>query len=70
MYRVIKTFRDAETRELYRAGDVYPRSGTADEKRLETLLTAKNRRGVPLIERVDESEERPKRARRKAESEE
>lgn len=69
-YRVIQTFRDKDTRELYRPGDVYPRPGTEpDAKRLEALSTAKNRRGEPMIARAEDElpEERaPRKGRKKA----
>lgn len=70
MYRALKTFRDKDTRVLYQPGDEYPRPGTeADAARLEALSTAKNLRGMPLIERVEEDtpeDEKPRRGRRKA----
>lgn len=69
MYRVIQTFRDIDTRELYQPGDVYPRRGTVvDSARLESLSTARNRRGEPMIARVEDGAaeaEKPRTDRKK-----
>ena len=76
MYRAVKTFRDRDTRILYRPGDVYPRSGTYARKyRLEELLTSQNRRAEPMIEYVPDAPDasaavavkKPRQSRKKAE---
>ena len=63
MYRVIKNFRDLQdNNSLYQAGDIFPRDGMkVSAKRIEELITDKNRRGEPMIELVDEEvkEEKP-----------
>lgn len=58
MYKVIVDFADLQDKEhVYRVGDEFPRSGfSASEERLTELASANNRRGVPLIEKVDEAE--------------
>lgn len=57
IYRVIKTFTDMQdNNRKYSVGDTFPRTGlTVTKKRLDELLTDKNRRGIPMI--VAESEE-------------
>lgn len=59
MYKVIKYFTDLQdNNHAYQEGDNYPRPGfVVDEKRLLELSTAANRRGIPLIEKVEESVE-------------
>ena len=61
MYKVIEYFTDLQDRSRkYYVGDTFPREGlTVSKKRLEELSTDKNRRGIPLIEKVDETEEQP-----------
>ena len=63
MYRAIKSFRDLQDNNyLYQAGDIFPRDGMkVPAKRIEELITNKNRRGEPMIELVDEEvkEEKP-----------
>ena len=58
MYRVIKTFADKQdSRYLYNVGDIYPREGLkVSERRIEELATDQNKRGIPLIEEVEEEE--------------
>ena len=74
MYRVIKMFTDLQDKGYrYQVGDTYPRKGlTADKKRIEQLLSAKNRQKTALIEevaeKVEETSEKPKQTR-KAKSE-
>ena len=55
MYRVIKYFRDLQdNNHAYHVGDEYPHGGMAvTEKRLLELSTDKNRRHMPLIEKVE-----------------
>lgn len=59
MYRVITNFVDLQdNNRLYRSGDVYPRHGiTVSEKRLEELLSDKNRKHTPVIEAVPDNAE-------------
>lgn len=59
IYRVIKTFTDMQdNNRKYSVGDTFPRTGlSVTQKRLEELLTDKNRRGVPMI--VAEETEAP-----------
>ena len=61
MYKVIEYFTDLQDKShKYYAGDEFPREGlTVSAERLEELSTDKNRRGTPLIEKVDETEEQP-----------
>lgn len=79
MYKVIKTFTDLQDNDFrYDAGDIFPRKGLkVSDERLEELSTTKNRRHIPLIEKieeekpepevaaVEETEEKPKRRSRK-----
>lgn len=60
MYRVIKYFMDLEdNRHAYHVGDKFPHDGRKiTQERLTELLTDKNKRHVPLIEKV--AEETPK----------
>lgn len=70
MYRVIKYFTDLQDGgHAYHEGDAFPRGGfEVSEKRLMELSTNKNRRRIPLIEKVIEEikEEAPKKRSRKA----
>lgn len=53
MYKVIVDFKDLTDGHIYRAGDPFPRSGaTVSQKRAKELMSKKNLRGVPLIEKV------------------
>lgn len=56
MYKVIKFFTDLQdNKHPYNVGDEFPRAGVeVSPKRLEELSTGKNKRGIPLIEWVDE----------------
>lgn len=56
MYRVIVPFFDLQDKGYaYHIGDVYPRQDKeVRDGRINTLLTGKNRRGIPLIEEVEE----------------
>lgn len=58
IYRVIKTFTDMQdNNRKYSVGDTFPRTGlSVTKKRLDELLSDKNRRGMPMI--VAESEEK------------
>ena len=55
-YRVIKHFCDlTDDGYVYHEGDTFPRDGlTITEERAEELSTSANRRGTPLIERIEE----------------
>ncbi len=56
MFKVIKNFTDLQdNNHKYVAGDTFPRDGlTVSPERLEELSTGKNRRGVPMIEKIVE----------------
>lgn len=58
MYKCIIFFKDLHDKSFeYRPGDVFPRSGLkVSPERIEELSTDKNRRGKPLIEKVEETE--------------
>lgn len=55
MYRVLRFFRDLQdNNHAYHVGDTFPHDGmTVTEKRLLELSTDKNRRHMPLIEKVE-----------------
>ena len=59
MYRVIKYFTDLQdNNHEYNAGDIYPHNKKkVSASRIKELSTDKNRRGVPLIEKVEELSE-------------
>lgn len=59
MFAVIKSFTDLKDKNyLYLEGDVYPREGfEVSDERLAELSTTANRRGEPLIEKVEELKE-------------
>lgn len=61
IYRVIKTFTDMQDdNHKYSVGDIFPRTGlSVTKKRLEELLTDKNRRGMPMIVAEEEKVEAP-----------
>jgi len=54
MYRVIKAFADLQDKEhVYHTGDLFPRDGlTVSADRINELATARNKRGMPLIEAI------------------
>ena len=58
MYRVLKRFKDLKDHGYtYNAGEQYPRKGLkVGKRRLQELASDQNRRGVPLIEWVDEKD--------------
>jgi hypothetical protein len=70
MYRVIEYFEDLQDNgQPYNVGDVFPKGDKkVTNERLEELATDKNRRHIPLIEKVEESKvEKPiKKANKKA----
>ena len=59
MYRVIKYFTDLQdNNHEYNVGDIYPNNKKkVSAIRIKELSTDKNRRGVPLIEKVEELSE-------------
>ena len=59
MYRVIKYFTDLQDNDHeYNVGDIYPHNKKkVSASRIKELSTDKNRQGVPLIEKVEESKE-------------
>ena len=59
MYRVIKYFTDLQdNNHEYNVGDIYPHNKKkVSAIRIKELSTDKNRRGIPLIEKVEESKE-------------
>lgn len=58
MYKCKVFFKDLHDKSFeYRPGDIFPRSGLkVSPERIEELSTDKNRRGKPLIEKVEERE--------------
>ena len=59
MYQVIKYFTDLQdNNHEYNVGDIYPRNKKkVSASRIKELSTDKNRRGIPLIEKVEEPAE-------------
>ena len=70
MYRVIEYFEDLQDNgQPYNVGDVFPKGDKkVTNERLNELATNKNRRHIPLIEKVEEPKvEKPsKKATKKA----
>lgn len=70
MYRVIEYFEDLQDNgQPYNVGDVFPKGDKkVTKERLNELATDKNRRHIPLIEKVEQSKvEKPiKKANKKA----
>ena len=64
MYKVIESFTDLQDNNyVYYVGDTFPHNGVdVDAGRIAELARDKNRRGVPLIEEI---EDKPKRVRKK-----
>ena len=62
MYKVIKHFTDMQDNNFaYQVGDEYPRKGMSVlQSRINELAGSKNRQGVPLIEKIPEKVEEPK----------
>ena len=58
MYKVLVYFTDLQDNEYpYDEGNIFPRDGLAvSEARLEELSSTRNRRGIRLIEFVEEQE--------------
>lgn len=68
MYKVLRYFTDLQdNNHPYKAGDEFPRKGlNVTAERLKELSTAKNRRGIPVIEEIKEEAEPPKAEKPKA----
>ena len=68
MYKVLRYFTDLQDNNYpYKAGEAFPRKGLdVTAERLKELSTAKNRRGVPVIEEIKEEAEQPKAEKPKA----
>lgn len=66
MYRVIKHFTDLQDNQHpYYVGDPYPREGMeVAPSRIAELSTSRNRQDEPLIQLVDESDEKPVKKKR------
>ena len=64
MYKVIQFFTDLQDKGYaYRVGDTYPRGGmTPTKERIAELSSTSNKRGVKLIEEVEEAAEKPEKA--------
>lgn len=58
-YTVIRDFTDLQDNNFkYRVGDEFPRPGTkVSDERIDELSTTKNRRGLPMIQKIEEPEE-------------
>lgn len=68
MYKVIKLFTDLQDdNHLYHVGDKFPHSGMeVTAERLEELSSGNNKRGIPVIEKIeDEDKPKPKRAKKR-----
>lgn len=59
MYRVIKYFTDLQdNNHEYNVGDIYPHNKKkVSASRIKELASDKNRRGIPLIEKVEDPKE-------------
>lgn len=57
MYKVIKYFTDLQDNHYaYQVGDIFPHEGKqVNDERLAELASADNRRGIPLIAKVEEA---------------
>ena len=58
MHKVIKYFTDLQDNHYaYQVGDIFPHEGKqVSDERLAELASADNRRGIPLIAKVEEDE--------------
>lgn len=68
MYKVIRHFTDLQDKNRpYNVGDIFPREGLkVAEERLTELAGSNNKRGIPLIEKVEEKKEPAKKSVKKA----
>lgn len=59
MYKVLAKFTDLQDHKYaYKAGDMFPREGLkVSADRIKELSTSANKRGIPLIEKVQEVKE-------------
>lgn len=59
MYKVVVQFQDLQDdRHLYRVGDIFPRPDfSVSDSRLAELSSEANRRGIKLIEKIEETPE-------------
>ena len=57
MYKAIRYFTDLKDGSYpYHPGDEFPREGLqVSEERIQDLLTGNNRRGIPVIEKAEET---------------
>lgn len=67
MYRVIVMFTDLKDgNHKYEVGDIYPRKGYKPSLvRVKELSTKENKRGIVLIEEVEEKNEPKKKSKKK-----
>lgn len=68
MYKVLKSFHDMlDNNYFYETGNEYPRKGlTVLPNRLKELSSNDNRMGEPLIEKIEEVKEEPKKKVKKS----
>ena len=68
LYKVVRFFTDLhDSNYPYNVGDIFPRSGVeVSESRLAELSGSNNKRGMPLIQLVEEAPKK-KRAKKTAE---
>lgn len=61
MYRVIVKFLDLQDNYTYNVGETYPRKGAKpSEDRIKTLSSSNNVLGKPIIVKIEEKVEEPK----------
>ena len=68
-YKAVVDFKDLRTGIDYKAGDIYPKSGSVDKDRAEQLMTPTSQRG-PLIEEIAEVVEVKRKSRKSEEKKE
>lgn len=66
-YKAIVDFKDLQTGHDYKAGEVYPFEGTADEKRINMLATPNSQRGALIAKVPVVVGRKPKKTENKAE---
>lgn len=61
MYRALEYFKDLKDNGfVYRAGDIFPRNGyKPSESRIAELLSVNNRRGRPVIGKIEDKAPAP-----------
>lgn len=69
MYKVIKYFTDLHDNDHpYNVGDTFPRNGVSvTDERIAELAGSDNKRGIPLIEKVEEPKKPAKRSKKASE---